>query len=77
MSAQPIPVRSVKVELTLKPRQVQILRLIAEGKCNKEIAVEMKLSESRLKQLVSGILYVLGVDNRISAAIWAIRKGLC
>ena len=77
MSTQPIVVRTVEVKVTLKPRQVEILRLIVAGNSNKEIASILVVSKTRVKQLIGGIFALLGVDNRTAAAIWAVRKGIC
>jgi DNA-binding NarL/FixJ family response regulator len=55
----------------LTPREFEILRLLAEGLSNKEIAAQLNLSEKTVKNRISEILSKLGVCNRTQAAIWA------
>jgi len=52
-------------------RQEDILRLLAEGASNREIAERLYLAESTVKQYVSDILDRLGVDSRVKAALRA------
>jgi len=52
-------------------KQLKILRLLAEGRSNKEIAQHTHLTEGTTKQYVSDILSKLGVDNRVQAGIRA------
>ena len=60
----------------LTPREVEVLRLVAEGLANKQIAVRLQVSEKTVKTHVSNILAKLGVSARIQAATWAVRTGL-
>ena len=60
----------------LNERQAQILRLIAEGYSNKEIATRVHLSENTVKSHVQDIFAKLNVRNRVEAAITAARQGL-
>jgi DNA-binding NarL/FixJ family response regulator len=53
-----------------------VLRLVAAGKENREIAEELTISEPTVKNHVSSILAKLEVDNRIQAAVYAVRNGL-
>lgn len=55
------------------PRQTEVLRLIAEGLSNSEIAQRMKIHESTVRSHVSSILTKLGVRRRSEAAILAER----
>jgi DNA-binding NarL/FixJ family response regulator len=54
-------------ELGLSARQAQILHLVLEGQPNKRIALTLSLSESTIKEHVTGILHKLGVSNRVEA----------
>jgi NarL family two-component system response regulator LiaR len=60
----------------LTEREVEVLRLIARGMNNHEIAQEMVISEKTVKTHVSNILGKLGVEDRTQAAIWALKHGL-
>ena len=66
--------RSTSAELT--PREIQVLRLVAQGKENIEIARELFISPQTVKNHISHILVKLGVDNRIQAAVHAVRAKL-
>jgi NarL family two-component system response regulator LiaR len=61
---------------TLSPREVDVLRLLAEGLENTEIALELGISPRTAKNHVSSILSKLGLNSRVQAAIYAIRQGL-
>jgi DNA-binding NarL/FixJ family response regulator len=56
-------------------RELEVLQLMANGLSNKEIAEELHLSEVTVKTHVSRILRKLGKKNRISAILYAHRKG--
>ncbi len=58
---------------SLTPREVDVLRLIALGKSNKEIADELVLGETTVKTHVSNILSKLGLNSRTQAALYALR----
>ncbi len=60
----------------LTDREVEVLRLLAEGKANKEIAADLFISETTVKTHVSNILLKLGVPSRTQAALYAVRIGL-
>ena len=62
--------------LALSERETQILRLVARGHDNTEIAQELYLSPSTVKNHVSSILDKLGVDSRVQAAVRAARAGI-
>jgi DNA-binding NarL/FixJ family response regulator len=57
-------------------REAEILRLLVQGRENNEIANELFLSPSTVKNHVSAILTKLGVNNRIQAAVLAVRERL-
>lgn len=53
----------------LTPHQYKVLQMIADGLLNKQIAYEMKVSESTIKQHVSAVLHKLGFNNRTQASV--------
>jgi DNA-binding NarL/FixJ family response regulator len=62
--------------VALTNREVEVLRLLASGKSNKEIALELMVSETTIKTHVSSILLKLNLPSRTQAALYAIRIGL-
>ncbi len=60
----------------LTEREIEVLRLVAEGRANKEIARSLGLSEGTIKTHVSIILAKLGLQSRTQAAIYASNAGL-
>ncbi|RIK45991.1 MAG: DNA-binding response regulator [Chloroflexi bacterium] len=61
---------------TLTEREAEVLRLLARGKANKEIAADLHIGEKTVKTHVSNILAKLGVQSRTQAALYATRIGL-
>ncbi len=61
---------------SLTARERDVLRLIAQGKSNKEIAAALHLTEGTVKGYVSAILDKLGVADRTQAALYAVKHGL-
>lgn len=61
---------------TLTSRETVILQLVAEGLTNKEIATNLVISENTVKIHLRNILEKLHLQNRIQAAVYAVRKGL-
>ncbi len=62
--------------LSLTGRETDILRLIARGRSNKEIAAALHLTEGTVKGYVSTIFDKLGVEDRTQAALYAVKHGL-
>jgi DNA-binding NarL/FixJ family response regulator len=60
----------------LTSRELEVLRLVAAGKPNKQIAAELAISERTARTHVSRILQKLGLSSRTQAALWAVREGL-
>jgi DNA-binding NarL/FixJ family response regulator len=60
----------------LTPRELDVLRHLAAGRTNAEIAAELHLAPSSVKKLVSRCLARLGVRNRVEAALLARREGI-
>ncbi len=60
----------------LSERESEVLKLIVEGKSNNEIAEDLYLSTNTIKTHVRGIMNKLAVDDRVQAAVVALRSGL-
>jgi two-component system, NarL family, response regulator LiaR len=60
----------------LTDRETDVLKLIAEGKANKEIAAALEIGERTVKTHVSSVMAKLGVQSRTQAALYAVRSGL-
>ena len=60
----------------LTARELDVLRLVAAGKPNKEIAAELAISERTARTHVSRMLRKLRLSSRTQAALWAVREGL-
>ena len=60
----------------LSPRQIDVIRLISQGKSNKQIAYELGLTEGTVKLHVTAILKLLNVYNRTGAVVEATHLGL-
>ena len=60
----------------LTERETEVLRLVARGHANKQIASSLFVSEKTVKAHVSSILLKLGVQSRTQAALHAVRTGL-
>ena len=59
----------------LTEREGDVLRELAQGRSNREIARALVVSEKTVKTHVSNILLKLGVQDRTQAALWAVRNG--
>jgi DNA-binding NarL/FixJ family response regulator len=64
------------LQAQLSDRELQVLKLIANGKDNAEIARELFISAKTVKNHISNILLKLSIENRIQAAVYAVRSGL-
>jgi DNA-binding NarL/FixJ family response regulator len=62
--------------VALSDREREVLRLIAAGKDNAAIGRELYISAGTVRKYVSSILSKLDVDNRVEAAVYAVRRGL-
>ena len=63
-------------EARLTARQVEVVRLLVEGRTNKEMATALRLSGATIKAHLAAVFRALGVENRTQAAIVAERLGL-
>ncbi len=64
------------VEVPLTQRESEVLKQLANGLTNKEIALALSISYETVKEHVQHILRKIGVSDRTQAAVWAVRKGL-
>ncbi|MBW4642064.1 MAG: response regulator transcription factor [Goleter apudmare HA4340-LM2] len=62
--------------LQLSGRELEVIRLMATGKTNQEIAAVLQISEGTVKYHVNHILSKLGVSDRIQAVITALKRGI-
>lgn len=69
-------VRTPESPEALTGRETEVLRLLARGQANKQIARELYIGEKTVKTHVSKILMKLGVRSRTQAALYAARTGL-
>jgi DNA-binding NarL/FixJ family response regulator len=70
------PRLAADVEVPLTQRESEVLRQLALGLTNKEIASSLHISYETVKEHVQHILRKIGVSDRTQAAVWAVRKGL-
>jgi DNA-binding NarL/FixJ family response regulator len=73
-SANPEIANTIRSELS--DREIEVLKLIANGKDNAVIAAELHISPKTVKNHISNILMKLQIDNRIQAAVYAVRSGI-
>jgi len=64
------------IRAELSDREIEVLKLIANGKDNAQIAGELFISAKTVKNHISNILLKLSIENRIQAAVFAVRSGL-
>jgi DNA-binding NarL/FixJ family response regulator len=69
-------VRTPEAQDALTERETDVLRLLADGQSNKEIARNLSIGEKTVKTHVSSILAKLGVQSRTQAVLQAMRSGL-
>ena len=64
------------IQSELSDREMQVLKLIANGKDNAQIAADLHISPKTVKNHISNILMKLQIQNRIQAAVYAVRSGI-
>ena len=60
----------------LTPREIEVVRLLAAGRSNKEIATGLEIGEETVKSHVGRVLAKLGAENRAQAVTQALKRGL-
>jgi DNA-binding NarL/FixJ family response regulator len=70
------PRLAADIEVPLTQRESEVLRQLALGLTNKEIAQALTISYETVKEHVQHILRKVGVSDRTQAAVWAVRKGI-
>ena len=70
------PEAAATIRAELSDREIQVLKLIANGKDNGMIAGELHISPKTVKNHISNILMKLQIENRIQAAVYAVRSGI-
>ena len=68
---KPVDPANLKYFDTLSPRELEVLRLIGQGKNNREISKELHLSIGTVKNYITQILSKLELRDRIAAVLWA------
>jgi NarL family two-component system response regulator LiaR len=71
-----VPDKQTPLYDDLTPRELEVLKLIAQGLANKEIAEELTISEKTVKNHINNIFSKLHINDRSQAMLYAIRKGL-
>ena len=74
--AQGIPQHSLSIDISLSDRELEVLRLLAMGLSNANIAKRLFLSEGTIRNYTSAIFAKLNVSDRTQAAVAALRTGL-
>jgi DNA-binding NarL/FixJ family response regulator len=64
------------MDVALTPREIAVLKLIAAGNTNKEIAAQLHISEEGVKGSVKSILLKLGAHDRAHAAVIGLKRGI-
>jgi DNA-binding NarL/FixJ family response regulator len=75
-AADAAPCQTNGCELSLTARELEVIRLIADGSDNAAIGRELSISRHTVKRYVTNILQKLGAHSRVQAAVFAVRNGL-
>ncbi|QNU67286.1 response regulator transcription factor [Ruminiclostridium herbifermentans] len=63
-----------KPEYALTDREIKLIELVVYGKSNKEIAANLNITEGRVKNIITSILSKLGLSDRTSLAVYAVKN---
>ena len=75
-STSNVPAIADAIRSELSDREIEVLKLIANGKDNAHIAADLHISPKTVKNHISNILMKLQIDNRIQAAVYAVKSGI-
>ena len=75
-AAGPAPAVTGAAVTVLTPRELDVLKLVAQGLSNPDIARRLVLSEHTVHRHLANILRKLGLSSRAAAAAWGVRTGL-
>src|SRR3954449_8781557 len=75
-ASTPSSIDAETIRSELSDREIEVLKLIANGKDNALIAADLHISPKTVKNHISNILMKLQIDNRIQAAVYAVRSGI-
>jgi DNA-binding NarL/FixJ family response regulator len=75
-ASSPVPDIAEQIQTQLSEREIEVLKLIANGRDNADIAGQLHISPKTVKNHISNILMKLQIENRIQAAVYAVRSGL-
>ena len=70
------PPAALRPSLDLSARETEVLKLVAGGRSNREIAVELGIAEKTVKAHLTRVFNTIGVSDRTQAALWAASNGL-
>lgn len=70
-----VPAEGIPSECPLTPRELDVVRLVAQGFDNKEIAAKLYLAEGTVRNLLSRILEKLALKDRTQLAVYAVKHG--
>jgi two-component system NarL family response regulator len=65
-----------RTQSPLTERELEVLRLVVEGKTNQEIGYALGISDKTVEKHLDGVFTKLGVTSRVEAAVRAVREGL-
>jgi DNA-binding NarL/FixJ family response regulator len=74
--SRPAPARSAHALAGLSARELEVLRLLARGLSNAEIAAELFLGEATVKTHLARVFTKLDIRDRVQAVVWAYESGL-
>jgi len=75
-SSESRPVSAEAIRSALTPRELEIFTRLASGESNQEIGHALAVSENTVRNHVASILAKLQLENRVQAAVQAVRSGL-